>query len=330
MLNGVQVLGPNNFNQNVTEVDVPVTLLASNTLSVQVRGQPGGVLAIQIVGVDNDLPTIKATVSPAPNAAGWNNTNVIVSFTCSDATSAVTCPPSQTVTTEGANQVISGTAQDAAGHTATASVTLNIDKTPPLISITSPANGATLTSSSASVIGTVSDALSGVSAVSCNGLQGVIQSGSFTCSVTLTIGANTIDAQAADVAGNPSLSSITVILSNAPSIASFSPTSGPVGSLVSLTGSNLTGGGATPQVTLNQLGGGTIPAPVSTFSATSLSFVVPDGATTGPLTVAVGTQSVTSGSFFTVTTSSSFTLGVAPGTATLIQGQSTTQNSKKL
>src|SRR5215470_11664557 len=88
-LNGVQVIGPNNFNQNVTEVDVPVALQASNTLSVQVRGQPGGVLTIQIIGVDNDLPTITATVSPSPNAAGWNNTNVTVTFVCSDATSGV-------------------------------------------------------------------------------------------------------------------------------------------------------------------------------------------------------------------------------------------------
>src|SRR5260221_1461181 len=94
-VNGVQVLGPNNFNQNVTEVDVPVALLVSNTLSVQVRGQPGGVLTVEIVGVDNDLPTIKATASPAPNAAGWNNTNVTVTFTCSDLTSAVTCPAPQ-------------------------------------------------------------------------------------------------------------------------------------------------------------------------------------------------------------------------------------------
>src|SRR5438445_975907 len=74
-INGVQVLGPSNFNQNVSEIDVPVSLQVSNTISVQVRGQPGGTLAIQIVGVDNDPPTIKANVSPTPNETGWNNTN---------------------------------------------------------------------------------------------------------------------------------------------------------------------------------------------------------------------------------------------------------------
>jgi hypothetical protein len=32
-VNGLQVLGPDNFNQQVTEVDVPVTLQASNNLA---------------------------------------------------------------------------------------------------------------------------------------------------------------------------------------------------------------------------------------------------------------------------------------------------------
>ena len=48
IVNGVQVIGPNNFNQNVTEVDVPVTLQTSNTISVQVRGRTlrGGTTAM--------------------------------------------------------------------------------------------------------------------------------------------------------------------------------------------------------------------------------------------------------------------------------------------
>src|ERR1700693_1056977 len=36
-INGVQVVGPNNFNKNVTVLDVPVTLQSSNTISVQVK-----------------------------------------------------------------------------------------------------------------------------------------------------------------------------------------------------------------------------------------------------------------------------------------------------
>jgi len=215
-LNGVQVLGSNNFNQQVAEVDVPVILQGSNTLAVQLRGRPGGVLTIEIVGVDNDPPTIQATAFPAPNAAGWNNSNVTVSLTCSDGLSGVaSCPSPITVTTEGANQAVSGTATDAAGNSAATSITVNLDKTPPGISITSPANGATLTSSSVSVNGFVSDALSGVAVVTCDGAPAAVQSGSFSCSVTLTQGSNTITAQANDVAGNTSSVSENVSFSSA-------------------------------------------------------------------------------------------------------------------
>jgi RHS repeat-associated protein len=401
-VNGVQVLGPNNFNQNVKEVDVPVTLQAVNTLSVQVRGQPGGVLTIQIVGVDNDPPTITAIASPAPNAAGWNNSNVTVTFSCSDATSAVaSCPGPQTVTTEGAKQIISGTATDAAGNSATTSITLNIDKTPPTItaalspaanaagwnnsnvtvsftcsdslsgvancpalttvttegasqavsgtatdvagntastsvtvkldktpptiSITSPANGAMFTTSSAAVTGSVSDALSGVSAVTCDGAPATVQSGAFSCSVTLNPGSNTITAQATDVAGNSSSATESVTFSNAPPpvITSFSPTSAAVGIQVTLAGSNFTASGtATPQVTLGQQGGGSIAAPIVSFTATSISFIIPAGAASGQITVTVGNQSVVSAASLSVVASSSFSLSASPSTANVQQGTS--------
>jgi hypothetical protein len=55
-----------------------------------------------------------------------------VSFSCSDNLSGIaSCPPPISVTTEGAGQVITGTAVDKAGNSAAVSVTLNIDKTPP-------------------------------------------------------------------------------------------------------------------------------------------------------------------------------------------------------
>ena len=326
-LNGVQVLGPSNFNQNVTEVDVPVTLQGSNTLAVQVRGQPGGLLTIQIVGVDNDPPTITATASPAPNAAGWNNSNVTVTFACSDATSAVaSCPAPQTVTTEGASQIISGTATDAAGNSASTSITVKLDKTPPTISITSPANGATFTSSSAAVVGTVNDAVSGVSAVTCNGAPAIVQSGSFNCSITLTPGANTITAKASDVAGNTSSATENVTFSNAapPVINSFSPTSGPIGTQITLTGSNFTAGGAgTPTVALSQQGGGSIGAPVVSFTATSISFVIPAGAASGPVTITAANSSAVSADSLSVVASSGFSVTAGPSSASVQQGTST-------
>lgn len=95
------------------------------------------------VNIDKTPPIISWTTSPAPNANGWYNTDVTVTFTCSDHLSGIaTCPAPITVTTEGAGQVITGTAVDKAGNSATVSVALNIDKTPP--SVTLSANPAVL------------------------------------------------------------------------------------------------------------------------------------------------------------------------------------------
>jgi len=96
---------------------------------------------------------------------GWNNTNVTVNYACTDAGSGIaSCPQPQVVSNEGANQVVSGTATDKAGNTASASVTLNIDKTPPTITLTSPLNGSTVSNPIISITATVSDNLSADSA----------------------------------------------------------------------------------------------------------------------------------------------------------------------
>src|SRR5437899_7298753 len=99
-INGTQVLGPNELGQNVTVVDKPITLRANNQIAVEVRGKAGGGIAVEIIGTDNDLPTITAHADPPANASGWNNTNVAVTFTCSDATSGIaSCTGPATVAT---------------------------------------------------------------------------------------------------------------------------------------------------------------------------------------------------------------------------------------
>ena len=102
-------------------------------------------------------------------------------------------------------------------------------------------------------------------------------------------------------------------------VTGFSPKNGPAGTLVSVAGSNF---GAAPQILMSQLGGGSINPPVSTSSAASLSFVVPAGAATGPISVMTSGGSATTSSPFTVTPSTAFTITAAPASATVIQGQS--------
>ncbi|HEY5424194.1 MAG TPA: hypothetical protein VIK05_12010, partial [Ilumatobacteraceae bacterium] len=89
------------------------------------------------VDVDKSLPGISHTHVPAPNAAGWNNTNVLITFTCTDQDNlsglANCTPPSQGVTSNGAGQTVTGTATDVAGNTASDVVTVNVDKVAPTI-----------------------------------------------------------------------------------------------------------------------------------------------------------------------------------------------------
>ncbi|HEY1525241.1 MAG TPA: RHS repeat-associated core domain-containing protein [Candidatus Angelobacter sp.] len=323
-VNGVVVVAPNDLNQNIAEVDKPVTLLASNEIDVQVRGAAGGALAVDIVEVDNTPPTITASANPAANAAGWNNTNVTVTFTCADALSGIAaCAPATVASVEGANQIISGTATDNAGNTATAQVTLNIDKTPPVITVASPANNSTVATSTLQLSGTVSDALSGVAFISCNGTAVQLQAGAFSCSVSLVAGANNITVSSTDVAGNTATSLLSITLANGgqPAITDFTPKSGPVGTLITLTGTNLTSGN-TAQVTLSQQGGGTIAAPISTASPANISFVIPAGAASGLITVTASNNSTTSATALNVTAASSFTVTAGPATAILLQGKS--------
>jgi hypothetical protein len=90
------------------------------------------------IKIDKTPPIITATPNPLPNANGWNNTDVTISFTCSDTVSGIlSCPTSTTLTAETpiSGQAITGTAVDAAGIPATTSINVKIDKTQPVISI---------------------------------------------------------------------------------------------------------------------------------------------------------------------------------------------------
>jgi len=113
------------------------------------------------------------------------------------------------------------------------------------------------------------------------------------------------------------------VLSSSPVITDFNPKSAPIGTLITITGSNFVPTpGAVPQVTINKQGGGTIAAPVANSSATTIAFTIPTGAASGLLTVTTGGQSVTSTAQLTIVASTSFTLAAAPNTADVIQGQS--------
>jgi uncharacterized Zn-binding protein involved in type VI secretion len=155
------------------------------------------------LNIDKTPPTISVVASPAPNAAGWNNSDVTISSNCADSLSGVaSCPGPITVSTEGRNQTTTSTATDIAGNTATTATTINLDKTPPTLTILSPTPGAVVNSGAVTVSGSVNDSLSGVASVLCNGTPAAVSGTSFSCAASLVTGANTIKVQATDIAGN--------------------------------------------------------------------------------------------------------------------------------
>src|SRR5919198_1488445 len=110
-------------------------------------------------------PTINHTQAPAANGNGWNNSGVTVTFICGDALSGIaSCTSPQTVTTEGQNQPVTGTAVDNAGNSATDPATVSIDKSAPTVSAASdrPANANGWYNADVTVSFTCADALSGI------------------------------------------------------------------------------------------------------------------------------------------------------------------------
>lgn len=159
----------------------------------------GNASATSVTGINIDLtpPTISAVAAPVPNVAGWNNTNVVVTFTCNDNLSGVaSCTPPATLAADGSNQSVNGTAVDQAGNTATTTVTgIKIDKTKPVVNVTGVAEGSLYTFGQVPVAGcATTDALSGVATPASIQVSGGTSNGVGTFTATCS--------GAVDVAGN--------------------------------------------------------------------------------------------------------------------------------
>ena len=144
------------------------------------------------VKIDLTKPTIGHTVTPAPNAKGWNNSPVTVAYQCDDALSGIaTCSADAKVSTDGADQAVPGTAVDNAGNTQTDNATVSIDTVKPTIGgkPDRAANTNGWYAGDVTVSYTCKDALSGIAA----------------CSSPATLGegkAQTATGTATDTAGN--------------------------------------------------------------------------------------------------------------------------------
>jgi sugar lactone lactonase YvrE len=164
------------------------------------------------VKFDHTVPILTAASSPSPNSNGWHNADVTVKFNATDALSGI-ASVSQPVTVmeEGYNQTVTGTALDNAGNQAETAVTVNLDKTAPVINNLYPANGSVINRAQSVITAQISDNLSGIDAgtlkLTIDGnpvTSGINFSGNqltYTPSV-LSDGNHTIRIEAGDQAGN--------------------------------------------------------------------------------------------------------------------------------
>jgi FtsP/CotA-like multicopper oxidase with cupredoxin domain len=213
---------------------------------------PDGTVTVKL---DKTAPVITTTSLPAANTAGWNNSNVTVNATAADATSGLSTfsytetgattgsgtitggtAPALTVSNEGTTTV-TYTATDVAGNTSTKLVTVNLDKTAPVATLSQlpPANGAGWNTTPVTVGCTGADpgpSASGVASVttSATGAQAwasVTVAGATWSKLINTNGTTTVTCFVTDLAGNvstPAASATVNLDATVPTVtASMSP-----------------------------------------------------------------------------------------------------------
>jgi hypothetical protein len=141
----------------------PVTfaLSAEGTTTITVTGPSPAVFTVKI---DKTPPSIFVQRTTA-NSFGWNNTDVTLAWGCNDTGSGIaSCTPKVTVTTEGADQKVTGTAYDVAGNFNPRTSNVSIDKTAPtILGVASPTpNTNGWNSTLVTVTFRCADALSGI------------------------------------------------------------------------------------------------------------------------------------------------------------------------
>jgi RHS repeat-associated protein len=219
-LNRQQVFDPSKFNQQVASLVATVSLQAANTLLVTLAGKPAGFVDLCVTATDTTPPVL--TVTAPPQNFITRDTLVTVTGNVQDETPTTLTINGQAapvgnsgfskvvpLPVEGHN-TITIVARDAAAHVTTVTRTVIRDRTPPVLTVNSPANGLITRDTTVVVSGTVSD--STPVRVNVNGTPlPVGQGGSFTGTISLHEGHNSLVITAIDTVNNTSSVPRTVI-----------------------------------------------------------------------------------------------------------------------
>lgn len=226
------------------------------------------------IGATVTITGTNFSTTPASNTVRFNGTGATV--TASTATSITTTVPTGATTGKITVTVGSLTATSATDFTVIAAGT-------PVITSFAPFNGPVGTT--ITITGTNFSAIAADNAVKFNGTVAVVTTSTAT-SITTNVPAGATTGKITVVGGGLTGTSSTdfqVTAAATPTITSFTPTSGAVGTTVTITGTNFSTIPADNTVKFN----GTA-AIVTASTATSITTSVPAGSTTGPVTVAVG------------------------------------------
>ena len=300
-------------NLNVTSNAGPFVVTAPNT-AVSWTGGAAQTVTWDVAGT-TAAPVSCALVNLRLSLDGGLTYPVVLALNEANDGSAVVIAPSPT------------TAQTQARVMVEAADNYFFDISNTNFTITPPATGPTITSftPTGGPIGTVVTVLgsnfTGVTAVSFNGTAATFAVTSAT-QLTATVSAGTTTGLITIAAPTGTATSATsFVVGNPPTVTSFTPTTGPVGTVVVITGTNFTGA---TQVKFN-----TSNAPTFTVnSATQITATVPAGAITGPIAVTTPIDTGISATSFTVIPApviTSFTPNRgAAGTAVVLTGNNFT------
>jgi YD repeat-containing protein len=260
----------------------------SNTLSIVATDAAGNALTVtRLVIKDSKAPTL--TVADPANGLITRQSSIVVDGTVIDST-AVTMTINGTPVTVGNNGTfsyvfllnqgrnnISVAATDAAGNLSSEDLFVIRDTTAPILSVTSPVNGVVTNHSSVTVSGTVND--SAAVTLTINGDSVLVTNGSFSTSVLLSEGINTIAIVATDAAGNSSSQTRSVRLDTIPPVITITaPVNGITVSHQTITIAGSVADSTSTRVTINgtpvQVGAGGVFTFQTILSAGLNTFIV--------------------------------------------------------
>lgn len=244
------------YNQTNKYYDVSVTAYddAGNSTTVNSASSTFGD-SLKLYVKEKVAPTI--TVSSPTSGAVLTNNKPTISWKCYDADSGVnkdsiklyldgtevsgtisatlssgtyTCSYVPSTAIADGSHTLKFACSDNDGNSATKSITITVDTVPPTLNVTSPTNGLKTNVATVTVAGTTNDLTTSPVTLKVNGTKVTVNSnGSFSTTVNLSVGTNTITIVSTDGAGKSTTVTRTVYYDNtAPTINSISIVPNPV------------------------------------------------------------------------------------------------------